>query len=46
VEADEQTARTIMKIQALLEDNDDVQAVSTNLDVSEDLAAKLAEEDD
>ena len=42
VEADETTARKVMKIQGLLEDNDDVQTVTTNLDVSEDVAAKLA----
>jgi YebC/PmpR family DNA-binding regulatory protein len=44
VEADEATARKIMKIQGLLEDNDDVQGVTTNLDVSPELAALLAED--
>ena len=44
VEADETTARKVMKLQGLLEDNDDVQAVTTNLDVSEEVAAKLAAE--
>ncbi|MHC5010352.1 MAG: YebC/PmpR family DNA-binding transcriptional regulator [Planctomycetota bacterium] len=44
VDADEDTARKIMRIQALLEDNDDVQTVNTNLDVSEDVAEKLARE--
>ena len=42
VEADEDTARKVMKIQTLLEDNDDVQTVTTNLDVSADVAARLA----
>ncbi|MDJ0520947.1 MAG: YebC/PmpR family DNA-binding transcriptional regulator [Planctomycetota bacterium] len=42
VEADETTARKVMKLQGLLEDNDDVQSVTTNLDVSPDVAAKLA----
>ncbi len=44
VDADETTARKVMKLQALLEDNDDVQTVTTNLDVSPDVAAKLAAE--
>jgi YebC/PmpR family DNA-binding regulatory protein len=43
VQADESTARNIMRMQGLLEDNDDVQTVTTNLDVSEDVAAKLAQ---
>lgn len=43
VEADEETARQVMRIQTLLEDNDDVQGVTTNLDVSEEVAARLAE---
>ena len=42
VDADEDLARKIMKLQGLLEDNDDVQTVTTNLDVSPDIAAKLA----
>ena len=42
VEADEKTARQVMRIQSLLEENDDVQTVTTNLDVSEEVAAKLA----
>lgn len=45
VEADEDTARKVMKIQSLLEDNDDVQSVTTNLEVSEEVAARLAEEE-
>lgn len=45
VEADEDTARKVMRLQALLEDNDDVQTVTTNLDVAEDVAAKLAAEE-
>lgn len=44
VEADEDMARKVMKIQSLLEDNDDVQSVTTNLDVSEEVAARLAKE--
>ena len=43
VDADEDTARKVMRIQTLLEDNDDVQTVTTNLDVSEEVAARLAE---
>ncbi|MCA9317396.1 MAG: YebC/PmpR family DNA-binding transcriptional regulator, partial [Planctomycetes bacterium] len=42
VEADLATARKVMRIQGLLEENDDVQTVTTNLDVSEDVAAALA----
>ncbi len=44
IEADEATARKVMKLQSLFEDNDDVQAVTTNLDVSPEVAAKLAAE--
>ena len=44
VDADEDLARKIMKLQGLLEDNDDVQTVTTNLDVSPEVAAKLAAE--
>ncbi len=44
VQADEDTARKVMRIQALLEDNDDVQSVTTNLDVTEEVAARLAED--
>ncbi len=42
VEADEKIARKIMKLQGVLEDNDDVQSVTTNLDVSPEVAAVLA----
>ena len=42
--ADEATARKVMKLQGLFEDNDDVQTVTTNLDVSPEVAAKLAAE--
>jgi len=42
VEADEATARKVMRLQTLLEDNEDVQTVTTNLDVSAEVAAKLA----
>ncbi len=45
VEADEDTARSVMRLQALLEENDDVQSVTTNLDVSEEVAARLAKEE-
>jgi len=44
VDADEDTARKIMRVQGLFEDNDDVQNVTTNLDVSTEVAAKLAAE--
>jgi len=45
VEADEETARKVMRIQTLLEDNDDVQSVTTNLDVTAEVAGRLAEGD-
>ncbi len=44
VEADLDIARRVMRIQGLLEENDDVQSVTTNLDVSEEVAAALADE--
>ncbi len=44
VEADEALARKIMKIQGLLDDHDDVQTVTTNLDISAEVAATLAAE--
>ena len=44
VDADEEIARKIMRLQGLLEDNDDVQTVTTNLEVSPEVAAKLAAE--
>ena len=44
VQADEDTARKVLKFQALLEDTDDVQSVTTNLDVTEDVAARHAED--
>ena len=43
VNVDEETARKVMRIVTLLEDNDDVQTVTTNLEVSEEVAARLAE---
>ncbi|MDA1195713.1 MAG: YebC/PmpR family DNA-binding transcriptional regulator [Planctomycetota bacterium] len=43
IEADEDTARIVMRLQGLLEENDDVQAVTTNLDVTEEVAARLSE---
>lgn len=45
VDANEDLARKIMRLQGLLEDNDDVQTVTTNLDVSSEVAAALAAED-
>jgi YebC/PmpR family DNA-binding regulatory protein len=39
---DEDTAKTLMKLIDALEDNDDVQTVTTNMDVADDLMAKLA----
>ncbi|MDJ0973051.1 MAG: YebC/PmpR family DNA-binding transcriptional regulator [Planctomycetota bacterium] len=42
VEADESIARKIMRITDLLDDHDDVQSVTTNLDISAEVAAKLA----
>jgi len=39
--ADEDTARSMMKLIDMLEENDDVQEVFTNMDVSEDVLAKL-----
>ncbi len=38
---DEDTARTMMKLIDLLEENDDVQEVFTNMDISDDVMAKL-----
>ena len=38
---DEDQARTIMKMIAMLEDDDDVQNVFANFDISEDVLAKL-----
>lgn len=43
VVADEETAGRVMRLQTRLEDNDDVQSVTTNLDVSEEVATRLAE---
>lgn len=42
--ADEDTARTILKMVDLLEDNDDVQSVTTNMEVSAEVLKKLAGE--
>ena len=44
IDADEKLARQIMNIQSLLEDHDDVQTVTTNLDVSAEVAQALAAE--
>ena len=38
---DEETARTIMKLLALLDDDDDVQTVSANFEVSDEVLQKL-----
>jgi transcriptional/translational regulatory protein YebC/TACO1 len=38
---DEETARTIMKLLGLLEDDDDVQSVSANFEVSDEVLQKL-----
>ncbi len=43
-ELDEDKARTLMKMIDVLEDNDDVQAVYSNFEVSDEVMAKLAEE--
>jgi YebC/PmpR family DNA-binding regulatory protein len=42
IEVDENQASTLFKLLEALEDSDDVQAVSANFDVSEDVLAKLA----
>ena len=44
IEASLEIARKIMRIQGLLEENDDVQTVTTNLDVSAEVAEALAAE--
>jgi YebC/PmpR family DNA-binding regulatory protein len=44
VEVDEDTVRRVMALQAALEDNDDVQSVTTNLEVDAEVAARLAAE--
>jgi transcriptional/translational regulatory protein YebC/TACO1 len=38
---DEETARTIMKLLGLLEDDDDVQSVAANLEVSDEVLRRL-----
>lgn len=43
-ELDEEGARAIMDLIDTLEDNDDVQKVTTNMDVSDEVMAKLAED--
>lgn len=43
-ELDEEKARTLFKLVDTLEDNDDVQKVSTNVDVSDEIAEKLSAE--
>lgn len=44
VALDENKARTLMKLIDVLEDNDDVQAVSSNFEIDEELMEKLAAE--
>ena len=39
---DEQTAQTLFKLLELLEDNDDVQRVQANFDISQELMEKLS----
>ncbi len=39
---DEQTAQTLFKLLELLEDNDDIQRVHANFDISHDLMEKLS----
>jgi transcriptional/translational regulatory protein YebC/TACO1 len=39
---DEQTAGTMLKLIDVLEDNDDVQSVSSNFEVSDEIMAKLS----
>ena len=43
VEVDEDKAATLMKLIDALEDNDDVQRVSANFDISDEVMAKLSE---
>ena len=43
-ELDEQQAATMLKLIDVLEDNDDVQSVSSNFEVSDDIMAKLSAE--
>ena len=43
-ELDEQTAATMLKLIDVLEDNDDVQSVSSNFEVSDEVMAKLSAE--
>jgi YebC/PmpR family DNA-binding regulatory protein len=41
-EVDERTAETLLKLMDVLEDNDDVQRVSTNFEVSDEIMARLS----
>ena len=45
VDLDEDKARTMLKLIDVLEDNDDVQVVSTNFEASDDVMEKLAAEE-
>jgi YebC/PmpR family DNA-binding regulatory protein len=42
ISVDEETARALMKLLDVLEDNDDIQTVFGNYEVADDIAAKLA----
>ena len=42
-ELDEQQASTMLKLIDVLEDNDDVQSVSSNFEISDEIMAKLSE---
>ena len=42
VDADASTAKRVLQLLETLDDNDDVQSVTTNLDVSPEVAALLA----
>ena len=42
VDVDEDTAGTLLKLIDVLEDNDDVQTVFSNFDVSDEIMARLS----
>lgn len=43
-ELDEEKASSVMKLIEVLEDDDDVQTVTTNMDISDDVMEKLLAE--
>lgn len=43
--ADEKTARQVLRLLELLDDHDDIQNVSSNLDISDELMAQISEEE-